>query len=237
MREFIHLPDNKLYAVHIGLYPEDYEFRLPSEKPRNIGFVSRMCEENGLDILIDAFIELKRRKGFEDVNLLLTGGKTGDDNRYMNRIRTKIKKNGLKKEVIFHENFGEEGLRAFFRKVSVVSVPVRKGEAFGIYLLESMASGVPVVQPALGAFPEIVGLSGGGITYDPNTPEELAKRLAELLSSKEIMDHLSKTGRDGVEKHFHVTDQMQKMLKIYAQVNQQSETIASGIHGSDLRSI
>ncbi|MGC9341599.1 MAG: glycosyltransferase, partial [Bacteroidales bacterium] len=39
MKNHIHIPDEKLRSVHIGLYPEDYEFKLPSEKPRNIGYV------------------------------------------------------------------------------------------------------------------------------------------------------------------------------------------------------
>ena len=63
----------------------------------------------------------------------------------------------------------------------MVSVPVRNGEAFGIYLLECMASGVPVVQPALGAFPEIVELAGGGVIYEANTPEALAGSLEILI--------------------------------------------------------
>ena len=49
----------------------------------------------------------------------------------------------------------------FLKRCPMISVPVRIGEAFGMYLLEAMASGVPVVQPALGAFPEIVDVSGG----------------------------------------------------------------------------
>ena len=74
----------------------------------------------------------------------------------------------------FHEAFEGAGRKEFFKKVSLISVPVRNGEAFGMYLLESMASGIPVVQPSLGAFPEIISLSGGGIVYQPNTPEELS---------------------------------------------------------------
>ena len=73
-----------------------------------------------------------------------------------------LKEHDLLDQVEFHEDFEEQGLREFLEKVSVVSVPVRNGEAFGIYLLECMVSGVPVVQPALGAFPEIVELDRGG---------------------------------------------------------------------------
>ena len=125
-----------------------------------------MCHENGMDILVDAFILLKQEEGFEDVNLVLTGGSTGDDRKFLHDIRQKLKENNLADQVEFHDDFEEQGLRAFLEKVSVVSVPVRNGEAFGIYLLECMVSGVPVVQPALGAFPEIIGLTGGGLVYE-----------------------------------------------------------------------
>ena len=54
-----------------------------------------MCHENGLDILVDAFILLKKEEGFEDVNLVLTGGSTGDDKKYLHEIRKKLKENYL----------------------------------------------------------------------------------------------------------------------------------------------
>jgi glycosyltransferase involved in cell wall biosynthesis len=94
-------------------------------------------------------------------------------------------------------------------------VPVRNGEAFGIYLLECMVSGVPVVQPALGAFPEITELSGGGIVYEPNTPEALAEALAGLLNDPGQLDRLSRQGVKGVEKHFHIDVQAERMLSVY----------------------
>jgi glycosyltransferase involved in cell wall biosynthesis len=78
-----------------------------------------------------------------------------------------------------------------------------------------MVSGIPVVQPALGAFPEIVELAGGGVIYPENTPEELAGALEKLLSSPEEMDRLSRDGREGVEKHFHIDVQAERMLKVY----------------------
>src|SRR6056297_1155731 len=218
MKRLLHIPEEKLSTVHIGVYPGDYEFAPPSEKKRSIGYVSRMCYELGLDILVDAFILLKKDKEFEDVTLHITGGSTGDDRKFLKAQKSNIHNQGLSEAVTFYGDFEEEGLRDFFREVSVLSVPVRKGEAFGIYLLESMASGIPIVQPALGAFPEIVRRSGGGVTYEPNTPEALASELKKLLSDPHKMNELATRGREGVEKHFHVEGQVQKMLEVYQAV-------------------
>lgn len=215
MKEKMNLPDEKMASVHIGVDPADYTFMPVSEKKRNIGYVSRMCHENGLDILIDAFFLLKQKEEFSDVQLVLTGGSTGDDKKYLSDIRHRIREKGLQNQVEFHEDFEEEGLREYFEKVSMVSVPVRNGEAFGIYLLECMASGIPVIQPELGAFPEIVNLTGGGLIYKENTPEALAGALEKLLSDPKELERLSVNGKEGVGQHFHIDVQAERMIEVY----------------------
>ncbi|MCK5067711.1 MAG: glycosyltransferase family 4 protein [Bacteroidales bacterium] len=215
MKEKMEIPEHKLVSVHIGVDPADYTFIPVSEKKRNIGYVSRMSYGNGLDILIDAFILLKKKEEFNDVGLVLTGGSTGDDRKYLSDIKHRIREHGLHHQVEFHEDFEEEGLKEYFKKVSMVSVPVRNGEAFGIYLLECMASGVPVVQPALGAFPEIIDLTRGGTIYKENTPEALAEALEKLLTNQEELDRLSREGKEGADKHFHIDIQAERMVKIY----------------------
>jgi glycosyltransferase involved in cell wall biosynthesis len=215
MKKNMNIPEEKLYTVHIGVDPKDYSIVPVTGKKRNIGFISRMCYDNGLDILTDAFIELRKLKEYDDVNLVITGGATGDDSRYIKNIRKKLMKNGLSGAVEFHEEFEGEGRKDFFTKVSVVSVPVRNGEAFGIYLLESMASGVPVVQPALGAFPEIISRAGGGLLYEPNSAAHLSKTLAGVLSSPELLKKLSLEGRQGVEDHFDIAKHSDEMIDVY----------------------
>jgi glycosyltransferase involved in cell wall biosynthesis len=215
MKYAMGLPQEKLRTVHIGVDPADYPFRPTEGKKRNIGFISRMCHENGVDILVEAFVLLKQKSGFDDVQLILTGGSTGDDRKYLHEIRKRIREAGLQDQVEFHGDFEEEGLREFLEKVMLVSVPVRKGEAFGIYLLECMASGVPVVQPELGAFPEIVELAGGGVIYRKNTPDKLADSLEKLLSDPAEMERLSRQGRAGVEEHFHIDVQAERMVQVY----------------------
>ena len=218
MQPVLEIPDEKIYTRHIMIDAEDYKYVNTTEKPLNIGYVSRMNECNGLEVLVDAFILLKKNPRWNEVNLVLTGGSTGDDHKFIKKIKKKITKAGLESAVEFHKDFEEQGLHDFFKKVSMISVPVLEGEAFGLYLLESIASGIPVVQPELGAFPEIIRKSGGGITYTPNKPEALAKALESLLADPDKLAQLSSEGRAGVENHFNLHKQAEDMIRLYKEI-------------------
>ena len=218
MQQKMNIPDEKLHTIHLGVDPDDYQYINSAEKERSIGFLSRMCHENGLDILVDAFILLKSAADFHDVKLYVSGGSTGDDTAFIKTRKRKIIEAGVGNDVIFLENFEDEHRHIFFERVSVLSVPVRNGEAFGIYLAEAMASGIPVIQPALGAFPEIVDASGGGIVYSDNTPEKLAEALLTVLADKKRTSGLSLNARKGVEEKFNIKTQAQRLVEVYRHV-------------------
>ncbi len=221
MHREMNIPSEMLHTIHIGIDPDAYTYISSAEKEPAIGFISRMCRENGFEVLLEAFFLLKKQTGFESLKLIVTGGSTGDDQSFLRKVRRKIKKSGLGGDIIFHKDFEGDGRQEFFRKVSVISVPVLKGEAFGLYLLESMASGVPVVQPKLGAFPEIVELSGGGVIYEPNKPEVLAHALGDLLGNPEQLSKLSLDARRGVEEHFNIQTQASKTVAVYNNISGQ----------------
>lgn len=215
IKQRMNIPDKKIQTVHLGVDPADYNFKNSALKSKNIGFISRLCHENGLDILIHAFLILKQKKANSDVKLIITGGSTGDDAGYLKNLKKEIKSSKLYGFIEFHEQFEGEGRKDFFDKVSVVSVPVRNGEAFGIYITEAMASGIPVVQPALGAFPEIINKSGGGIVYPENTPECLANHLDEIINDRNRLEILSNTARKSIEDKFNINILVEELIQIY----------------------
>jgi len=92
------------------------------------------------------------------------------------------------------------------------------GEAFGLYQLEAMASGIPMVQPALGAFPEVIEISGGGAVYSPNEPKTLADTLASLILDTKKLQELSTAGLLGVKQYFDIHAQAKKMVEVYESV-------------------
>ncbi len=215
MQAKLRIPDERLHVLHIGINPDLYSYNIPASNPPAIGYLSRVCEENGFEILVDAFIKLKADERFRTLKLKVTGGMTGDDNRFIQKQLRKLKARNLSGDVEFIPDFSLEALQKFFRSITVLSVPVLKGEAFGLYQLEALASGIPLVQPDLGAFPEIINSSGGGAIYSPNSPDALSRKLAELLSDPERLMKMSKAGHAAVAEKFDCGKLAVKMADIY----------------------
>jgi glycosyltransferase involved in cell wall biosynthesis len=218
MKDKMKIPDGKIQVVHIGVNPDQYRGGKPATAPQAVGYLSRICEENGFGILADAFILLKKEVRFKTLRLHATGGMTADDKPFLREQMAKFEKAGIAQDVEILNPYENVVLDDFFSLVSVLSVPVLKGEAFGLYQLEALASGVPLVQPALGAFPEIISATGGGVTYEPNTPEALAARLAEVLTNPLRLEEMSRTGRRSVEEKFDCRKLTGEMLKVYGSV-------------------
>ena len=70
----------------------------------------------------------------------------------------------------------------------MLSVPATYDEPKGIFLLEAMACGVPVVQPRRGGFTEIVEKTGGGLLVEPDDVESLAEGIARIYREPALRD-------------------------------------------------
>lgn len=220
MQKKMNIPAEKMNVVHIGVTPESYIFTPPAESPPAIGYLSRICEENGFEILVDAFILLKSESRFRDLKLKATGGMTGDDREFIQRQQKKLAANNILEDFEISDDFSGKPLQQFFTSLSVLSVPVIKGEAFGLYQIEALASGVPLVQPDLGAFPEIIQATGGGTIYHPNTAEALACKLSEVLADRDKLVEMGRQGRKSVEDAFDCRVLAKRMVEVYRKVMQ-----------------
>jgi glycosyltransferase involved in cell wall biosynthesis len=215
MAQKMQIPPEKLHTIYVGIDSSKYFYHKPEAEMPVIGYLSRMNHENGFGLLCDAFIKLKQQPGFSQVRLRVSGGSTGDDRKFIRKQIKKLNAANLLSDVEFVEDYSKAQLKNFFDGLSLLSVPVLKGEAFGLYQLESLASGIPLVQPALGAFPEIIRQTGGGLTYQPNTPEMLAQKWMELLGDSEKLTTLSQNGHQAVKDRFDLTVQTEKIIAVY----------------------
>jgi glycosyltransferase involved in cell wall biosynthesis len=198
-------------GVHSALYKQG-NIKTPSPI---LGFLSRICKTTGFDTLVSAFIALKRRPHLRDLRLHATGGYNHDDKPFLRRIMRKLKKLKFDKDVKIISPFLQERRFDFLSSLSVLSVPLPFPEAFGMFIIESLASGVPVVVPKNGAFSEIMEATKGGLTYDPARFNELVQRLDTLLSHPAYAGDMGRSGRKHVVKYFSLDAMAGNMVKVY----------------------
>jgi glycosyltransferase involved in cell wall biosynthesis len=180
-----------------------------------IGYFCRINQQNGFDKLIDAFIDLKSTNKLPGLTLHISGGYTGDDKSFIAEQIRKIKANGLKSHIRIYSEFQGNSKQEFFENIDVLSVPVRKHDGYGLYLLEANMAGVPVVQPATGAFPEIVALTSGGITYAPDNVAELSASLLNLLSKRDLISELGQKGKENVLAELSIEKMSETLSEVY----------------------
>ena len=82
-------------------------------------------------------------------------------------------------------------------------------------IIESLANGVPVVQPHHGAFPEMIGATEGGILVEPESPEAVATGIIELLNDTDRREHLGEIGKINVHQKFNDAIVAEQLLKVF----------------------
>ena len=170
--------------------------------PPVIGYLARMHPCKGLDVLVEAFIQLNARGRIPGVRLRIAGGQTAEDGRFVSRLQEQLRAAGCAECVEFLPNLDRAAKQAFLRSLSVLSVPAIYGESFGLYLIEALASGVPVVQPAHSAFPELIEATGGGMLCKPGDPQALARALEEALHEPARLAEMGRCGMQQVREKF-----------------------------------
>lgn len=218
MRERLGIEESRMHVVRMGVDLAMYTPEKAGPSVPTIGFLSRMCQERGLEILADAFISLKKNEQLRETKLRIAGGRSAADEPFIARVRSKLAEAGVLDDVDFLESFERGSRLDFLRSLSVMSVPERQPVAYGLYVLEALAMGVPVVEPAVGCFPETIELTGGGVLYKPNTAERLAETLTPLLLDKQAAHRLGAEGRRGIEKAFNVEQTAVEMVQTYERV-------------------
>ena len=220
MQQRLRLGPDRVHVVYTGISLDGYESRRTEPEVPTIGYLSRMCPDKGLDTLVEAFLKLKKNEKFREAKLRIAGGKRSDDEAFLNKIRQKLGSHGLIDDVEFLPDFDREARIAFLRSLSVLSVPEKQPVAYGLYVLEALAAGVPVVEPASGVFPELLEITGGGLLFEPNNVEALADAIGSLLLDTNKARQLGEQGRAAVSENFNIEQTAEQMVRIYGQIAQ-----------------
>ncbi|MEE8467775.1 MAG: glycosyltransferase family 4 protein, partial [Planctomycetota bacterium] len=204
MAERLGLEQDRVHVVHNGIDPTDLAAVdwSPPAAP-TVGYLARMCADKGLPTLVEAFVHLVRSAdSLPDLRLRIAGVQLAADRPLVQSLRRRLADAGLAERVEFLPNLERAQKIEFLGSLSVLSVPATYGESFGLYLLEALAAGVPLVQPRHGAFPEILSATGGGLLCEPDDPVDLARALGELLSDERAAREFAERGRSVVLERF-----------------------------------
>lgn len=212
------LPAERVRVIYNGINLEGYAPATAPPTPPVIGYFARMCREKGLHLLVDAFILLKQRHRVKDLKLRVGGGCGPSDEKFVATLRSRLEARGFLSDVEFCPNLDRSGKQAFLRSLSVLSVPALYGEAFGLYLIEAWASGVPVVQPWHAAFPELIKATGGGVLCAPGSAEALADALEQMLSDPAKLRVMGEAGRSAALKKFSVENLARETVLAFQEI-------------------
>ncbi len=104
----------------------------------------------------------------------------------------------------------------FLRGLDVFSVPTVYVEPKGLFLLEAMACGVPVVQPRHGAFPEMLAKTSGGMLVEPGDTQSLAEGLYQTMEESGAARRArARTASTACAQHYSVGRSADRMLEVY----------------------
>lgn len=219
MSRYVDIPRERIRTVPLGISLEGHAPKpARTSGPYTIGFFGRIAPEKGLHVLADAYARLRAKPGVPATRLL-AGGYLLDEHRgYLDDVRKQLDAAGMSDHFEYAGAPDRAGKIALFQQMDVMSMPATYAEPKGLTLLESMANGVPFVQPRHGAFPELVERTGGGVLVPPGDAGALADALFALLVDRDRAASLGRAGADGVRAHYSVERMAEEAERVYQEL-------------------
>jgi len=217
MTHYLKIPPDRISVVPLGISMAGYSRRPPGERgdEYRVGYFARIAPEKGLHELAQAYVRFRPRAGNARMTLHAAGYMAPNYSGYLEKAHGVLKQAGLGGEFIYHGSIDRQGKLDYLRSLDVLSVPATYDEPKGMFLLESMAAGVPVVQPKRGAFAEVVEKTGGGVLVPPDDVDALAGGLYALWSDRAHSATLADRAFEGVRAHYTIAQSAVRQIEVY----------------------
>jgi len=224
MAERLGLPRDKFEVVYPGINLAHHGGEKPDRagSPFTVGYFARIDPAKGFHNLVEAFVRLKRQSGLPPVKLRASGWLGEHNKPYFDEQRKKLASAGLLGDFEYVDCPTHADKVSFLQGLDVLSVPTTYREPKGLYVLEALANGVPVVQPRHGSFPELVERTGGGLLVAPDDPDDLARGLRRLIDGPAEAAELGRRGQAAVREYFSAERMARETAALY------ERTVSSG---------
>lgn len=187
----------KGYRGPLAVIPQfgvDPEIFCPIPRPPRrefvVGYVGRLVEEKGVDLLLEALSGLE---GEWQASILGSGPARATLQALAHQL-------GIADRISFDAQIPSVRIPDYYRQLDVLVLPSRTRpnwkEQFGRVLIEAMACGVPVVGSDSGEIPNVIG--DAGLVFPEERADLLRTHLARLISDPELRTALARRGRERV---------------------------------------
>ncbi len=217
MADYLQVDSNKIFVTPLGLDTVDFETlnvwgdRAESQASPDsqsnkfvIGYLARLAPEKGLDLLIDAFIQAKQSDDdLAGLKLSVAGWLGDDDKQFADEQFAKLDAAGLQDDYEYVGSVSRQEKLDFLKRLDLFCVPARFQEPKGIYALEALAAGLPVLAPRHGAFPELLSEVANEALFDcdKDAVQNLTQRILQFSRSSETCQRIAGAGRELVFSH------------------------------------
>jgi glycosyltransferase involved in cell wall biosynthesis len=233
--DYLGVPAAKQRTVPLGLNFKDFDYLTPfvphrearelspqwpapARGPFTIAFFGRIAPEKGLDELAQAYILLRRELGLPASRLEAAGWMGADNRPYLAKVQARLKKAGLLEEFAYRGELDRLEKVRFLARADVFSMPAPYREPKGFTILEAMAAGLPVVQPAHGAFTEMVERTGGGLLVKSDDTRALAEGIWQLFQDPPRRAAMGRRAAGEVRAKYSVTHSASRLEAVLAEV-------------------
>jgi phosphatidylinositol alpha-mannosyltransferase len=209
-----------------GVSCKQFEYGEPFDgyprQGRTLLFLGRIDESRkGLEVLLNALPEVL--EVFPDLELLVAG--PGD----IEGVRESLP-SSTGDHVRFLGLISEEDKVRAFKSADVYVAPNTGGESFGIVLLESMASGTPVIASDIDAFARVLENGESGALFANEDFGSLAASIIELLADEERLAALRVEGHRRA-REFDWESVARDVVRVYEAVIQPGVKVEADFSG------
>ncbi len=221
MAPLVGVPADEIRIVRPGLNLQGFEPRAARDDGAFvIGYLARVSPEKGLHQLAEAFRQIREKRGDRPprCKLRVAGWLGAEHSGYLERVGQDLTAAGLGADFEYVGNIDRAGKIRFLRSLDVLSVPVSYRAPKGAYVLEAWAAGVPVVEPRIGVFSELLAETGGGLLCEPENTASLAEAIERIIDYPAEAGEMALRGRQAVYERFHSGRLAEETVAVYREL-------------------
>ncbi|MCS7230370.1 MAG: glycosyltransferase family 4 protein [Candidatus Kryptonium sp.] len=227
----------KVRIIHLGIDVDKFKFREDRrEKIRKefgfkdevvIGIVSRFSPGKGHEDLFKAFKILSEE--IKNVKLLIVGEPTVGELNYAKKLQELEKELGIEDKTVW------TGFRRDINDILCgvdIFVAPSHAEAFGLSLVEAMATELPVVATKSAGFLDIISDGENGLFFEKGNYQDLAEKIKFLINNQELAKQLGKKARETAREKFSFEKYISEIENLYFNLTEAKQTEVSDVQYS-----